>query len=97
MSSLEKANELCEKYPSVVEQFENCTLQKFIENKEYYNNVMLYRNAEGRFLAHTIIKIVRMYPINAGSSTCCISVEDDMLLQFCMDCLDKLNCVYGIK
>ena len=86
-------NELCDKYPSVVEQYGNCTLQEFIENKEYYYNVMLYRNAEGKFLAHTIIKIIRMYPTNAGSSTCCISVEDDMLLQICKNCLDKLNWV----
>lgn len=85
--------ELCEKYPLIVEQFGACTLQEYIDNKEYYYNVMLYRNHKGEFLAHTIIKIVRMYPISAGSSTCCISVEDDKLLQICKECLDKLNWV----
>lgn len=85
--------ELQEKYPSVNQKYGSCTLQEFIENKEYYYNVMLYRNIQGRFLAYSIIKIVRMYPISAGSSACCITVENDDLLQICKDCLDKLNWV----
>lgn len=34
-----------------------------------------------------------MYPLGAGSSTCCISVENEELLQICKDCLDKLSWV----
>lgn len=86
-------DELKEKLPSVISTFGTCTLQEFIDNKEYYYNVMLYRDKNGKFLAHTIIKIVRMYPVNAGSSSCCISVENDELLNICKDCLDKLNWV----
>ena len=85
--------ELQKKYPSVSEKYGSCTLQEFIENKEYYYNVMLYRDAQGRFPAYTIIKIVRMYPIGAGSSACCITVENDDILQICKDCLDKLSWV----
>lgn len=86
-------DELTGKFPKIREQYGDCTLQELIDNKEYYFNVMLYRNEEGRFLAYTIIKIVRMYPIEAGSSTCCISVENDELLNICKDCLEKLNWV----
>ncbi len=85
--------ELQEKLPEVVEKYGPCTLQEYIDNQEYYYNVMLYRNKQGKFLSHTIIKIVRMYPVAAGSSSCCITVEDDGLLQICQDCLDKLNWV----
>lgn len=85
--------ELQEHYPSVNQKYGSCTLQEFIENKEYYYNVMLYRDAQGKFLAYTILKIVRMYPIGAGSSACCITVENDDILQICKDCLDKLNWV----
>lgn len=85
--------ELQEKFPSVSQKYGSCTLQEFIENKEYYYNVMLYRDAQGRFPAYTIVKIVRMYPIGAGSSSCCITVENDDILQICKDCLDKLNWV----
>lgn len=86
-------DELTDKYLTIKEQYGDCTLQELIDNKEYYYNVMLYRNKEGRFLAYTIIKIVRMYPIEAGSSTCCISIENDELLNICKDCLEKLNWV----
>lgn len=86
-------DELQDKYPSVLKSYGSCTLQEFIDNKEFYYNVMLYRDAKGRFPAYTIMKIVRMYPIGAGSSSCCITVENDELLQICKDCLDKLNWV----
>ena len=85
--------ELKEKYPEVSSKYGACTLQEFIENKEYYYNVMLYRDKEGRFLGYTILKIVRMYPVAAGSSSCCITVKNDALLKICKDCLDKLNWV----
>ena len=85
--------ELKNKYPEITEKYGTCTLQEFIDNQEYYYNVMLYRNKEGEFLGHTIIKIVRKYPIGAGSSSCCISVENEELLQICKECLDKLNWV----
>ncbi len=81
------------KFSAVSEKYGSCTLQEYIENKEYYYNVMLYRDAEGGFPAYTIMKIVRMYPIAAGSSACCITVENDQLLQICKDCLDKMNWV----
>lgn len=85
--------ELKEKFPEVSNKFGACTLQEFIENKEYYYNVMLYRNKSGNFLGHTILKIVRMYPIAAGSSSCCITEENEDLLKICKDCLNKLEWV----
>ena len=80
-------------YPQINKQFGSCTLQELIENEDYYYNVMLYRDKEGMILGSTIIKIVRMYPIHAGSSTCCISVDNNELLNICIKCLDKLNWV----
>lgn len=93
ITKVSSISELQERYPSVSHKYGSCTLQEFIENKEYYYNVMLYRDAQGKFLAYTILKIVRMYPIGAGSSACCITVENDDILQICKDCLDKLNWV----
>lgn len=85
--------ELSDKYPEINEKYGSCTLQELIENPEYYYNVMLYRDKDGRFLGQTILKIVRMYPIAAGSSSCGITVENEALLNICKDCLDKLNWV----
>lgn len=85
--------ELKTSFSEISEQFGKCTLQELIDNTDYYYNVMLYRSKKGDFLGSAVIKIVRMYPIKAGSSTCCISVENDELVNICKACLDKLNWV----
>lgn len=85
--------ELKEKYPIVSNKFGSCTLQEFIDNKEFYYNVMLYRDKSGNYLGQTVLKIVRMYPVAAGSSSCGITIENNELLHICKDCLDKLNWV----
>jgi predicted ATP-grasp superfamily ATP-dependent carboligase len=85
--------ELKEKYPPIYSQFGNCTLQELIANREYYYNVMIYRDAKGDILASTIIKIVRMYPVNAGSSTCCITVDNPALISLCIKALEAMNWV----
>lgn len=86
-------SELKEKLPSIINVFGSCTLQEFIENPDYYYNVMMYRNAEGEILASAIIKIMRMYPVEAGSSSCCISVDCPELVGICKEALDKLGWV----
>ena len=86
-------NELKEKFPEVRSKYGSCTLQEFVDNQEYYYNVMMYRNKSGKILAKAILKIVRMYPVGAGSSSCCISVENEELVRVCSDCLEKLNWV----
>ena len=86
-------DELKSKLPAIIEKFGNCTLQEFVENDEYYYNVMMYRNAEGRTLGEAVIKIVRKYPVAAGSSSCCMSVVNDELTAICRDCLEKMNWV----
>lgn len=88
-------DELVSKYANIHRQYGDCTLQELVINDEYYYNVMLYRSKNGSFIASTIIKIVRKYPIDAGSSSCCISVVNDELLNICKSCLNKLNW-YGI-
>lgn len=85
--------ELKQRYPHIHSRYGECALQELIENEEYYFNVMLYRDKNGNFTAYAISKIVRMYPVHAGSSSCLIAVENDELLQICKDCLDKLNWV----
>ena len=85
--------ELKMRYPQIHSQYGECSLQELIANEEYYYNVMLYRDKNGNFLSYAISKIVRMYPIHAGSSACLITVENEELLQICKDCLDKLGWV----
>ena len=54
---------------------------------------MMYRNKKGSVLGCAIIKIIRMYPIGAGSSSCCITVENKELEHLCKMTLDKLEWV----
>ncbi len=82
--------ELQKVYPIISKEYGPCTLQEYINNDHYYN-VILYRDANGDYPSYTISKIVRMYPIEGGSSSCCITVNNDELLNVCKDCLDKLE------
>ncbi len=93
ITRLNNIEELKKSFPEVSAKYGSCTLQELIENEEYYYNVMLYRSADGRFLGHAISKIVRMFPVHAGSSSCLITVENEELLNICKDCLDKLGWV----
>lgn len=84
--------ELRSQYHKIYQKYGPCTLQEFIDNPDYYYNVMMYRDSQGQTTS-AIIKIVRKYPIEAGSSSCCISVENSELTTICQKVMDKLNWV----
>ncbi len=91
ITRVDSIEELVEKLPDVIAEYGTCTLQQFIDNKDFYFNVMLYRTKDGRFANHAISKIVRIYPLDAGSSCCCISVDIKELVDICKRTLDLLN------
>ena len=91
ITKVNSLSELQQQYSTISQKYKSCTLQEFIDNPDYYYNVMIYRDSKGRCSKSAIIKIVRMYPIGAGSSSCCISVQNDELLSICKDALDKLD------
>lgn len=84
-------DELRFRYPEIYRRYGSCTLQEYIDNPDYYYNVMMYRDEKGSALGCAIIKIIRMYPIGAGSSSCCITVENKDLECLCKSILDKLD------
>lgn len=84
--------ELKSKFIKVSQEYGPCTLQEFIDNPDYYYNVMMYRDKQGT-ITSAIIKIVRKYPIEAGSSSCCISVDNPELAKICQRVMDQLNWV----
>lgn len=85
--------ELQQQYPVISEKYGSCTLQEFIDNPDYYYNVMLYRDKNGDMSHYAITKIVRMYPVKAGSSSCCHTIENRELLEICRNVLEKLEWV----
>ena len=80
-------------FPRIRERYGSCTLQEYIDNPDYYYNVMMYRDSQGKCDNSVVIKIVRMYPVTAGSSSCCFSIENPELVAICRNVLDKLNWV----
>ncbi len=91
ITKVNSLSELQSQYSLISKKYKSCTLQEYIDNPDYYYNVMIYRDSQGRCCKSAVIKIVRIYPIGAGSSSCCISVKNDELLSICKDALDKLN------
>ncbi len=84
--------ELNAQLPAVQQQYGNCTLQEYIDcGAQPYYNVMLYRSKDGDIVAHTIIEILRFYPIKGGSSSYCRTINDDTLLHECSQVLDALQ------
>ena len=88
---VENRQDLLSHWKNVNDKYGSCTLQEFIDNQDYYFNVMIYRNRHGICEKAAVIKIVRMYPVKAGSSCCCISVENVELIGICSKVLEKLD------
>ena len=88
---VDNMQELMEKYPDVHKLFGACTLQQYVEQPNYYYNVMLYRDKKGYMDNYTIIKIRRFFPIKGGSSCYSETVEHEYLLNQCREVLEKLN------
>ena len=55
---VESNEELHTKFPPITEEFGRCTLQQFVEQPDYYYNVMLFRKQDGSTAASTVIRFV---------------------------------------
>lgn len=78
-------------HKAIIEKYGSCSLQEYIDNPDFYFNVMLYRYHNGEFSQGVILKITRFYPITGGSSCFCETVEDSVLLSICKKILDVLG------
>ena len=91
ITKVENMRELEEQYPPIAKAFGACTLQQYVEQPDYYYNVMLFRKRGGKIAASTVIKIMRYFPLKGGTSCYSETVEHPFLLEQCERCLDKLN------
>lgn len=48
ITRVESIEELKDKYPPIAEAFGACALQQFVEQPDYYYNVMLFRKRDGK-------------------------------------------------
>ena len=91
ITRVNSVEEILEVLPSLQKSFGVCTLQQYVEQPDYYYNVMLFRTKEGKTAAYTVIKIQRYFPLKGGSSCYSETVEHPFLVQQCEQCLKKLN------
>lgn len=62
-------------YPSIRRIYGSCHLQHYINESTRQLNVHLYVDKNGCLLESSMVWKARFYPVKAGSSTCCISLE----------------------
>lgn len=86
-------SELEAKFSSIYKQFGACTLQQYVDQPDYYYNVMMYRDKQGQIVGQTIIKIRRFFPLKGGTSCYSETVEHHFLLKECEKVLNKLGWV----
>ena len=82
-------SELCEKYPSLHEQYGDYHLQKFIKPGGRQVKVQLY--IDRNLVASSVMQKLRWYPNNGGSNSCGVSIKDDGIVGRCYDILKEIN------
>lgn len=87
------ATELEENLPKIQHKFGECHIQEYVSGNLPYFNVMIYRDKEGKILNYTILKIIRYYPLNGGSSCLCETVDIPELVKLGSNVLDSINYV----
>ena len=91
ITRVENYMDFAKSYPSVCEEYGSCTLQQFIEQPDYYYNVMMYRGRDGNILGDTVIKIRRYFPIQGGTGCYAETVKLDSLCLECKKVLEILD------
>lgn len=77
--------------PAILKEYGECTLQQYIEQPSHYYNVMLYRDAKGKYTGYTVIKIRRYFPLRGGTSCYAETVFNDKLITQCKQVMDALQ------
>ncbi len=88
---VDNMEELEAKYSDIYKKFGACTLQQYVDQPDYYYNVMMYRDKRGLVVGHTIIKIRRYFPLKGGTSCYSETIEHPYLLRECTEVLNKLG------
>ncbi len=78
-------------YRATVQKFGASCIQEFIPQTGTQYKVQLYRNESGKIVASSVYEKCRYYPIDGGSSVCCISIERPDLVELYTRILDSLN------
>lgn len=77
--------------PYLIDTYGSCSIQQLILQPDYYYNVMIYRDSNGKITGWTIIKIRRYFPLGGGTSCYSETIENPKLLSQCVKVLEALD------
>ncbi len=85
--------ELLDCYPELYRQYGDYHLQRFIREGGRQVKIQLCVDAQGTMIAHSALHKVRWYPVKAGSSCCCVSIEEEKATETCLQILRDIHWV----
>lgn len=78
-------------FPELHRQYGEYHLQRFIREGGRQVKIQLCVDAKGRMIAHSALHKVRWYPVKAGSSCCCVSIEEEKATAICLQILQDIH------
>jgi predicted ATP-grasp superfamily ATP-dependent carboligase len=91
MARCGNVDELRQRFPLVCRQFGACHLQSIVKAGGHQVEVQLYVNGKGELVQSSVIKKFRWYPVNGGSSSCCVSEYNKKIVETCYQVLKDLG------
>ena len=85
--------ELLDIYPNLHREYGNYHLQRFIREGGRQVKIQLCVDVKGGMIANSALQKVRWFPVKAGSSCCCISMEEEKATGICLQILRDIHWV----
>lgn len=83
MTLVNNQEELLKIFPSIYNDFGDCHLQEYMPKGGSQVKIQLYVDGNGQLVQSSVIKKLRWYPENGGSSCCNVSWTDDKIVDTC--------------
>ena len=93
MTRCNNREELERLFPDVCRKYGPCCLQTIVKEGGRQVEVQLFVNDKGELVQSSVIKKFRWYPVNGGSSSCCVSEYNQKIVDICYSILKDLGWV----
>lgn len=87
MTLVNNADELLRLFPEIYAAYGDCCLQTYIPKGGKQVKIQIYIDENKRLIQSSVIKKLRWYPENGGSSCCNVSYEDNKIVDVCFHIL----------
>ncbi len=83
MTLVNNADELLKHFPEIYATYGDCCLQTYIPSGGKQVKIQIYIDENKRLIQSSVIKKLRWYPENGGSSCCNVLYEDSKIVDIC--------------